>query len=574
MKHFLDFQTDIKNKTYDAWRGGARNVMPVSATGTGKTVICSGIITEMDRPAVAIAHRGELTAQMSLALADNGVRHRIIGPDTLRKDIIKQHIDIIGRDFTMVKSDIAVAGVNSLLNHSRTREFDEWVKRVGVAMIDEGHHVQKENVWGRAMSMFKNAYGLFPTASPSRADGFGLGRDSDGLVDVLVEGPPMREVINRGFLLDYRIVGLPCPVDLSKVSIGATGDYVREQLSKAVKEQIGKITGDTVEQYLKWGKGKQGIVFAVDIDESEAIAKALVAAGVRAVALSGKSSPHYRNDCLRRYRRREIDLIINADLFGEGTDLPNVEIVIMARPTASWSLYIQQFGRALRLLLPPELRARWHLMTDEERLYQISISAKPYGIIIDQVGNYLRHGLPDAPRIHTLDRREKRSRGAPSDVIPTRACLNPTCQLVYERVHVACPFCGTVPPVAARSSPDLVDGDVYELDPEVLRALRGEIARIGGAPPRLSGHDAITNRAVEIRHNERREAQRLLKAAISLWGGYQKHLGRSDREAMKRFYFMFGIDIQTAQTLGAQDATILTEKINTRLTVDRVVNKS
>lgn len=571
MKHLLDFQADLQRRVLDAWAGGARNVMPVSATGTGKTVICSSILTHLDRPAVAIAHRGELTAQMSLALADNGVRHRIIGPDALRRDIIKQHIDQIGRDYTLARSDVAVAGVDTLLNHDKA---DPWLQRVGAAMIDEGHHVLVDNKWGRAFSLFPNALGLFPTATPCRADGRGLGRHADGLVDALIEGPPMREQIRRGFLLDYRIVGLPCPVDLSRVDIGASGEYVQKQLSDAVREQIGKITSDTVTQYLRWASGKQGVVFAVDLEESDAIARALVAAGVRAVALSGKSSAQYRADCLRRYRRGELDLIVNADLFGEGTDLPNVEVVIMARPTASWPLYVQQFGRALRLLIAPELRARWHLMTDDERRAHIAASAKPHGIIIDQVGNYLRHGLPDAPRVFSLDRREKRSRGAPTDVIPTRACLNPQCLAVYERVHVACPYCGHVPEPAERSAPELVDGDLYELDAATMAALRGEIDRIDAAPRIPQSLDAVARRAVALRHGERQAAQRELRAAIALWAGYQRHLGRDDRETLRRFYFMFGIDVATAQTLGAQDAGTLLDKINARLAIDRVVSSA
>lgn len=568
-KHLLDFQDALKRDVFDAWRGGARNVMPVSATGSGKTVICSSILAEMACPAVAVAHRSELTAQMSLALASNGVRHRVIGSDALRRDIIKQHIELVGRDYTLARSDVAVAGVDTLLNHDPA---DPWLARVGVAMIDEGHHVLADNKWGKAMAMFPNAFGIFPTATPSRADGRGLGRRADGLVDALVQGPPMRELINRGFLLDYKIVGLPCPVDLTRVAIGASGDYVQAQLSDAIKEQIGKITGDTVAQYLRWAKGKQGVVFAVDIDESKAIADALTAAGVRAVALSGKSAVTYRSECLRRYRRGEIDLIVNADLFGEGTDLPNVEVVIMARPTASWPLYVQQFGRALRLLIAPELRARWHVMTDAERLAAIASSGKPHGLIIDQVGNYLRHGLPDAPRLFSLDRREKRSRGAPLEVIPTRACFNPQCLAVYERVHAACPYCGHVPEPAERNTPEAVDGDIYMLDGETLAALRGEIARVAGAPRIPQGLDHVAQRAVALRHGERQAAQRALREAIALWAGYQRHLGRDDRETMRRFYFAFGIDVLSAQTQGAQDAGALLDKINTQLAIDRVVS--
>jgi hypothetical protein len=117
-----------------------------------------------------------------------------------------------------------------------------------------------------------------------------------------------------------------------------------------------------------------------------------------------------------------------------------------------------------------------------------------------------------------------------------------------------------------------VDGDLYELDGATLAALRGEIARIDAAPRIPQGLDAVARRAVMLRHTDRQAAQRELRAAIALWAGYQRHLGRDDRETQRRFFFMFGIDVATAQTLGVQDAEALTGKINERLAIDRVVS--
>ena len=79
------FQSDIEAACYDAWREGARVVMPVMPTGAGKTVVFSKIVRDLNAPACVIAHRSELVTQASLALAKNGVRHRIIGPRTLGK---------------------------------------------------------------------------------------------------------------------------------------------------------------------------------------------------------------------------------------------------------------------------------------------------------------------------------------------------------------------------------------------------------------------------------------------------------------------------------------------------------
>ena len=158
---------------------------------------------------------------------------------------------------------------------------------------------------------------------------------------------------------------------------------------------------------------------------------------------------------MNRFRNREILQLVNVDLLGEGVDVPAIEVVSMARPTQSYGLYSQQFGRALR-----------------------PMEGKTHAIIIDDVNNVLRHGLPDAPRTWSLDRREKRSRGAIDDAIPLRTCLNGACLAVYPRTNRTCPNCGFFSPPTIRSAPEFVDGDLLELDPEALARLRGEIDRI------------------------------------------------------------------------------------------------
>ena len=215
----------------------------------------------------------------------------------------------------------------------------------------------------------------------------------------------------------------------------------------------------------------------------------------------------------------------------------------MARPTMSYGLYAQQFGRALRLL-----------------------EGKTEAIIIDHVGNVLRHGLPDRERNWSLDRRERGARGAKDpDMIPTKACQE--CTAVYEATHHACPFCGHVNEPAGRSRPDQVDGDLMELDPAVLAAMRGEVQRIdedptavrnrmqyAGAPPVAVG-GAMKN------HRLRQEAQTLLRDTIALWAGHQRAAGRGDRESYKRFYWKYGVDVLSAQALGKADAEKLAVKI-------------
>lgn len=512
-------------------------------TVTHNTFVFSRIANAIQTAVCAMAHRSELIGQMSLALAREGVRHRIIGPDTLQRSCSTAHMDEFGRSFVDPGSRIVAASVDTLV---RLDPATPWLQQIGLWIQDEAHHVLADNKWGKACALFPNAYGLGVTATPVRADGKGLGRHADGLMDVMIQGPTMRELIKRGYLTEYRIFAPPSDLDLSGVAVSAGGDYSPVPLRAAVHKS--HITGDVVAHYLRIAPGKLGVTFAVDIEAATEIAAAYRAAGVPAEVVTSKTPDALRAQILRRFKAREILQLVNVDLFGEGFDLPAIEVVSMARPTQSYALFCQQFGRACRLM-----------------------AGKVHALIIDHVGNVLRHGLPDAPREWSLDRRERRSRSAPSDVIPVRTCLEPTCVSVYERVLASCPFCGHTPVPAGRGAPEQVDGDLCELDPAVLAALRGEVARVDADPRYPVGAAPEVVGSINKRHIERQASQRDLRASVALWAGWQKSLGRDDAEGHRRFWFMYGTDVLSAQALGASDAEALKGRIDRTLEQNNIV---
>jgi DNA repair protein RadD len=553
------FQEKLKRDIYNEWDAGAVNVMPVAATGSGKTVLMSSIFLDEPGAGVAIAHRMELVSQISVALARNGVRHRVVGAKkgaSIVKIINALHVAELGYSCYDPNARTGVGGVDTIV---RMDPNEPWFKQVRLMVQDEAHHVLKDNKWGKAASMFPNARGLLPTATPFRADGRGLGRYADGLVDVMVQAPSMRDIINMGYLTDYKVYAPPSDLDLSPVTISpATGDFNNDQVRKAVKKST--ITGDVVAHYLKIAPGKLGVTFAVDVETATEIAEAFRAADVPAEVVSAKTPDALRAQILRRFKNREILQLVNVDLFGEGFDLPAIEVVSFARPTQSFALFSQQFGRVLRLMLSAAELRGYDLLSDGGRRAVIAASGKPYGIIIDHVGNTLRHGLPDASREWSLDRRERRS-SKKSDAIPLRVCINAECFQPYERTFKYCPYCGHYPPPPSRSAPEFVDGDLTELDAATLAALRGEIARIDGdavvpygAPPEVVG-------AVRKRHWERREAVNKLRNGIAWWAGLEASQGRSESESYRRFYFKFGVDVASAQTLGAREAGELSDRL-------------
>lgn len=536
------YQSEIKQAIDIAW-GQYRNVLAVLPTGGGKTFVFSWIASECRGMVIAIAHRAELVSQMSTALARAGVRHRVIGQSALQRTCTQIHMLLFQRSFVDPNARVVVASVDTLIGMDPQTP---WFAQVELWIQDEAHHVLEANKWGTACKLFPNARGLGVTATPLRADGKGLGRHADGLFDYMTVGPSMRELIVQGYLTDYRVFAPPSDIDLTNVTITDSGDYSPPKLKQARRQS--HITGDVVQHYLRVAAGKRGITFDTDIESATETAAAFRAAGVPAEVVTSKTPDLLREQIKRRFAAGEILELVNVDLFGEGYDLPAIEVVSMARPTQSYGLYVQQFGRALRPL-----------------------EGKTRAVILDHVGNVERHGLPDARREWTLDRRERRSRNAPNDVIPVRTCLNETCLAVYERTFRSCPYCGHTPPIADRSSPDRVDGDLYELDPAVLARLRGESARIAVAPDYPFGATPEVRGAIDKRHLAKQRSLETLKKTIALWAGWQASLGRDYRESYRRFYFAFGVDVATAQCLPAADADALNGKVQDVLSRHNVV---
>ncbi len=537
------YQAKAKEDIYGAWDQGFVNTLAVLPTGAGKTVLFSEIIKEHQGASCAIAHRQELVSQISLALARDKVRHRIIGPKSVVKLCVNLHMLELGASYYDPSSTCAVAGVDTLVR--RGDELNGWLESVTLCVQDEAHHVLEANKWGTAFKMFPNAKGLGVTATPLRADGKGLGRHVDGLFDTMVEGPGMRDLIEMGFLTEYRVFAPPSDfVRPGAEAIGTTGDFSHVKLKAAVKKS--HIVGDVVTHYQRIAPGKLGVTFTDSVETATEIAAQFNAAGVPAAVVSAKTPDAERIAILRRFKNRELLQLVNVDLFGEGFDLPAIEVVSMARATESYALYVQQFGRALRLL-----------------------DGKLFALIIDHVGNVERHGLPDARREWTLDRREKRGKSKASDAIPVRAC--PACTAVYERIYNACPFCGHIMTPAARTGPEQVDGDLIELDPAALAAMRGEIEKVDMHPEAYRHELAkkytplVGQLAGVKRHVATQEAQEALRGSIAWWAGYQRAQGRSDSESYRRFYFKFGTDVLTAQTLKAADAIELAGRVNEHL---------
>lgn len=561
------YQTDLIERTELEWANGAQNVLDVMSTGSGKSFCAANLVERGGLPTACIAHRNELVGQMSVALAREGVRHNVVGAKSLAPQIVRLHQEEFGRSYYDPNSAYSVASVQTL---ARLPDSDPFWGRTRAWFSDESHHFIKNNSFGKVLQRFRpDCRGLGATATPCRADGQGLGREAQGVMDAMVEGPSMRWLIESGYLTGYRVVVAQSDIKLDAVRHTAAGDFNAADLKKARTES--RITGDVVAQYLKWASGKLNVVFDVDVATATATAAAFRAAGVPAEVLTGEMDSHVRAHTLRRFKAREVMVLVSVDLISEGFDLPAIECVQFARPTDSFSLFAQMFGRVLRLMIDPALMAMWETFSPARRLELIAASSKPTAMVIDHVGNVIRHGLPDAPREWTLDGNGPASKGKDPDAIPLRSCLSPSCGQPYERFHTACPHCGHVPEIGERGKPEFVDGDLVELDAAMLAMLRGEVARVDGALYLPTGASGIVSLAIAKNHRNRQTGQTALRSEMALWAGWQTTLGRTDRQAQKLFFLVYGIDYLSAQALGASDSASLQARIEADLSHANVV---
>lgn len=520
-----DYQQEAVKSIYESWKKGNRNVCAQLVTGAGKTVIFSSIVSNFQQQhqnCAVIAHRNELVSQASCTLALWGIPHRIIGANSTIAQVTRKHREKFGKSFVNPSATTAVVGVDTLV--ARHDSLVDWAKQIHLWVIDEQHHLTKNNKWGKAVEMFVNAYGLGVTATPNRADGQGLSRETDGYMDDIVKGPSMRSLIERGFLSDYEIVCPKSDLNVDDSPLSKNGDWSNQTLRKAAKKS--KIVGDVVSNYIKYANGRQAIVFATDVETADEISQDFNANGIRAVSLNGNSQTAFREESINLFAKKKLQVLVNVDLFDEGFDVPSCDVCIMARPTASLGKYLQQIGRVLRP------------------------APNKIALVIDHVSNVIRHGLPDIHREWSLDRRQKKAKlGKDPDEIELTVCKE--CLKPYEKFRTVCPYCGFEKPLPEprERTIEMVEGDLVLLTREMLERMRRstELESPGSIAARVSVvAGPIAAKGVANRQAEKISAQSELKESIAQWAAIERLKGYSDREIHKKFYLTTGSDVLSA----------------------------
>jgi superfamily II DNA or RNA helicase len=257
----------------------------------------------------------------------------------------------------------------------------------------------------------------------------------------MVRGPSVRWLIDEGYLSRYRAFA-PSTPDLTGVHTRA-GDYIQTELDELMGQKA--IVGNAVAHYRRLAAGKRAVAFCVSVKHSRNVAEQFRAAGFVAHHLDGETPREERRAAIQAFRDGHIQVLCNVDLFGEGFDLPAIEVAILLRPTKSLGLYLQQVGRALR-----------------------PYPGKASALILDHAANMREHGLPCDDRDWSLEDRERRKKGEREDVEPIKQC--PQCYAVHAPAP-ACPECGHVYQAAPRKLTE-VDGELQEIDIERAREMR------------------------------------------------------------------------------------------------------
>ncbi|MBQ4838809.1 DEAD/DEAH box helicase [Pseudoalteromonas luteoviolacea] len=555
MIQLREHQTSTVNQAINAHINGLKNVCVVLPTGAGKTFV----IAELTRIArqncgvsIVFAHRDVLLGQISDALCVMQLHHSIYAAKKTVSDITTENQQNHGDSYFSETANIIVASVDTFIARMKKGQTEHLAKSVTNWFMDETHHVLAENKWGRCVSQFINAKGVGVTATPIRSDGKGLGRDFDGVFDELIVGSNMGELIKRGYLSTYKIYVPPTRLDVSNVKVTSSGDYNQKQLAK--ESDNSDITGDAVEHYLRICPGQQAITFCVNIEHSQHVADEFNRHGVNSVALSSKTPAAERARCIKDFKAGRITNLVNCDLFGEGFDVPAVVACIMLRKTKSYSLFKQQFGRALRV-----------------------IDGKPHGILIDHVNNVpdmmaeYKLGHPHEDPVWTLERKSRRASSDDGSRPEGVVCVECSAYFIpANKSTVVCPECQHVETNEERLNREkdfqAKAGTLIELDTGFIDQVLAERAKVDTPmhvfaqrmqnAPSIVRHSSINN------HAKRQHAQAQLRREIQEWCVTTANKKQWDVTlTQSEFKRVFGVNIFTAQTLSERESIQLTERI-------------
>lgn len=374
-----DYQLAAVDGVFEKWNAGARAVIGVAATGSGKTQIASEIIRRnLPGRSLVLVHREELVRQAVNRLQQFGVDCEI------------EKAELIASTSLWNRTPAVVATIQTLISgkhgNKRMQRFNP--KDFSCIWLDECHHVAAAS-WMKTLRYFLDGnpnlkiFGC--TATPDRADNLAL---SVVFEDVAFD-IEITDLIQRGYLvdIDQRVVEIQS-LDLSGCRTTA-GDLNGRDLAEVMEFE--KTLLGIADATLKVCGKKRTIIFAASVKQAERMAEIFNRhkQGI-ADCVFGHTKPEKRSEIFNKFSSGELQILVNVGVATEGVDVPGVEAVVMARPTKSRALYAQCIGRGTRPLAGVVEGAA---DDDSARRAAIAGSTKPSLLVLDFKGNAGRHLL-------------------------------------------------------------------------------------------------------------------------------------------------------------------------------------
>lgn len=327
----------------------------VLATGLGKTVVMAELVADLyrdglvrDGRVLVLADKRELVRQLQY-----GFWHQL--PKSVPTHLLSS-------DETPTFWDgITFATVQSVVGRADS------MPRFGLVLVDEAHHIGSPT-FRRALEVLDPPMIGGVTATPWRGDSFDI--------DEILGQPLVRLGISDGLRerylseVDYRL--LADNVDWKMVQSLSHHHYSVGQLNKKLliptrdEEAARKIA----EVFVSEGR-RGGIVFSPTVDHAETFAGILRSFGLRAESVSSRNEARERDRLMASFRKGELDILTSVDLFNEGVDVPDVDLIVFMRATHSRRIFVQQLGRGLRMSPGKEKVIVLDFVTDLRRIAEV-----------------------------------------------------------------------------------------------------------------------------------------------------------------------------------------------------------
>ncbi|KAK8011308.1 P-loop containing nucleoside triphosphate hydrolase protein [Apiospora arundinis] len=335
-----DYQEECIQSVLSSLQHGHKRLGISLATGAGKTVVFTQLIDRI-KPAdkhakrtLILAHRRELVEQAA--------RHCTNAyPD--------KTVDIeMGKLHASGMADITVASIQSIDSGDRISKFDP--SQFKLILVDEAHHIVAPGYlrtlehFGLDQKRDESPILVGVSATFSRFDGLRLGK----AIDEIVYHKDYVDMIGDKWLSDVIFTTVQSTADIRRVRSAANGDFQPGELSQAVNTQ--QVNEVTIRSWLaKAQERKSTLVFCVDIAHVMGLTQAFRDHGIDARFVTGDTHKVERSECLAAFKRGEFPVLVNCGVFTEGTDIPNIDCIVLARPTRSRNLIVQMIGRGMRL---------------------------------------------------------------------------------------------------------------------------------------------------------------------------------------------------------------------------------